>query len=71
MPGKNIQTQLLAYYNSIYNTLMEGKRMDTVFLDFAKAFNKVNHRILLKKVVNQNKEGKRRRWIKEFLRENS
>ena len=50
VPGRSTQTQLLSDFNDIYNTLMEGKRLDTMFLDFAKAFDKIEHAILLEKV---------------------
>lgn len=42
-------------------------RIDTVFLNFAKACGKVNYKILLGKVAKQNIKGKLRRGIKEFL----
>ena len=68
VPGRSTQTQLLAHYNDIYETIMEGKRLDSVFLDFAKAFDKVDHDILLEKVRAHNISGKIGKWIKEFLR---
>ena len=49
VPGRSTQTQLLCHYEDIYEALVEGKRLDTVFLDFAKAFDKVDHAILLEK----------------------
>ena len=68
VPGRSTQTQLLAHYNDIYETLMEGKRLDTIFLDFAKAFDKVDHCILLEKVKKHKIGGKIGIWISEFLR---
>ena len=50
--GRSTQTQLLSHFNDIFDTLAEGKRLDTVYLDFAKAFDKVDHEILLEKVKN-------------------
>ena len=67
MPGRSTQTQLLSHFNDIYDTLMEGKRLDTIFLDFAKAFDKVDHDILLEKVKKHKISGKIGNWIKEFL----
>ena len=69
VPGRSTQTQLLAHYNDIYEALMEGKRVDTVFLDFAKAFDKVDHKILLEKVRNHKISGKLGKWIEEFLKD--
>ena len=69
VPGRSTQTQLLAHYNDIYEALMEGKRIDTVFLDFAKAFDKVDHEILLEKVRMHKISGKLGKWIREFLKD--
>ena len=43
VPGRSTQTQLLSHFNDVFDTLAEGKRLDTIFLDFAKAFDKVDH----------------------------
>ncbi|MCP4252797.1 MAG: reverse transcriptase family protein, partial [Candidatus Scalindua sp.] len=67
VPGRSTQTQLLSHYNDIFDTLSEGKRLDTVFLHFAKAFDKVDHEILLEKVKKHKISGKIGKWIKEFL----
>ena len=67
VPGRNTQSQLLLHYKEIYEALEEGLRVDTVFLDFSKAFDKVNHEILLKKVSKHGIKGKLLNWIKEFL----
>ena len=45
----------------------EGVRMDTVFLDFSKAFDKVDHDLLLKKVIKHGIKGKIGMWLREFL----
>ena len=67
VPGRSTQTQLLQHYCDIFESLSEGTRIDTVFLDFAKAFDKVNYEILLQKVVKQKIKGKIGLWIQEFL----
>merc|ERR1711972_584068 len=68
VPGRSTQIQLLCHYNDIYEALTEGERMNTVFLDFAKAFDKVDNNILLEKVKKHGIGGKIGRWIMEFLR---
>ena len=67
VPGRSAQTQWLEHYKDIFETIEKGMRMDTVFLDFAKAFDKVDHSILMRKVIGQGIKGKIGRWILEFL----
>ena len=67
VPGKSTQTQLLEHFCDIYEAIAEGVRVDTVYLDFAKAFDKVNHNILLMKMLKHGIKGKVGLWIKEFL----
>ena len=67
VPGKSTQTQILKHFWNIYEAIVEGVRIDTVYLDFAKAFDKVNHNILLQKLVKHKIKGKVGMWIREFL----
>ena len=57
----------MEHYSDVFEALAEGVRLDTIYLDFAKAFDKVNHDILLKKVLNHKIKGKIARWIQSFL----
>ena len=67
-PGRSTQTQLLVHFRDIFEAIEEGSRVDTVFLDFAKAFDKVDHNTLLKKIAKHKIKGKVGKWIQEFLR---
>ena len=49
--GRSTQTQLLEHFCRVYEALEEGVRMDTVYLDLAKAFEKEDHDILMEKLV--------------------
>ena len=60
-------SQILHFHNSILMPLEEGQTVDTIYLDFSKTFDKVNHTILLKKVESMNITRKIRIWIKDFL----
>lgn len=60
--------QLSVRCKSIYEELIQRMRMDTVFLEFPDAFDKLNYRILLHKVVKQNVKGKLGRRIKIILK---
>ena len=44
------QTQLLQRYNDVFEAITEGIIIDTIYLDFVKAFNKVDQNILLKEI---------------------
>ncbi|CAL4066236.1 unnamed protein product [Meganyctiphanes norvegica] len=67
VPGRSTQTQLLDHFCRAYEAIEEGARLDTVYLDFAKAFDKVDHKILLIKLAENKIKGKLGIWIKEFL----
>ena len=65
--GRSCLTQLLAHHDNIINLLEEGGNVDVVYLDFAKAFDKVDHKIVLAKVQKLGIQGKLLQWINEFL----
>ena len=45
----------------------ERKSWDTIYLDLAKAFDKVSHQRLLRKVSSNGIKGSLLNWIKDFL----
>ena len=65
--GRSCLTQLLAHHDNIISQLEDGYNVDVVYLDFAKAFDKVDHNIVLAKAHNIGIRGKLLNWIKEFL----
>ena len=65
--GRSTQTQLLQHYCDVFDALQEDIKIDTVYLDFAKAFDKVNHHILIKKMMKHKMKGKLLSWIISFL----
>ena len=44
-------TQLLAHFDDIINSLRVDADTDSIYLDYAKAFDKVDHRLLIAKMV--------------------
>ena len=48
--GRSCLTQLLAHFDDILCNSLEGADTDAIYLDFAKAFDKVDHQLLLKKL---------------------
>ena len=60
-------THLLSHIEQIYKALNDDEEVDVIYLDFAKAFDKVDHAVLLAKLSRYGIEGRALSWIKEFL----
>ena len=60
-------SQLLQHYDKVLGLLEEGDNVDVVYLDFAKAFDKVDHGLLLRKMKKMGITGKLGKWILNFL----
>jgi hypothetical protein len=60
-------SQLLQYQDDIIKALENEDNLDSVYLDFAKAYDKVDHGILLHKLKKMGITGRIGRWILNFL----
>ena len=67
--GRSCLSQLLEQYDLILNILDEDANADVVYLDFSKAFDKVDHSIVLRKIKKLGIDGKLLQWLKSFLTE--
>ena len=65
--GRSTLSQLLQHQDEILEALETGDNMDVIYLDFSKAFDKVDHGILLHKIRSLGITGKVGRWIMSFL----
>ena len=65
--GKSCMTQLLNHFEGLLELLETNSNADVLYLDFAKAFDKVDHAILLEKLKSFGIEGKIHLWLKKFL----
>jgi hypothetical protein len=67
MAGKSTLSNLLEYLEELTRLVDQGHSVDIVYLDFAKAFDKVPHMRLIKKCQGLGIQGNILRWIKEWL----
>ena len=65
--NKSCLTNLLEFFNDIYKIHDETRAADIIYLDFQKAFDKVPHRRLLKKVEALGISGNILKWINNWL----
>jgi hypothetical protein len=67
--GRSVLTNLLSCVNSWTKSIDEGIPVDVVFLDFAKAFDRVSHKKLLYKLDQIGVKGNIKLWIADFLKD--
>jgi len=66
-PGRSCLSQLLSHTERLIHHIENGYNVDVVYLDFSKAFDRVDHTILLHKIRSNGINGKLLTWIKSFL----
>ena len=65
--SRSCVTQMLSHTYDILSGLVEGNEVDSIYIDYAKAFDKVDHGVLLLKLKQYGVNGKYIDWIKNFL----
>jgi len=65
--GKSCLTNLIICQNSVMEMLDEGKSVDIVYLDLQKAFDKVPHKRLMKKIKEIGIVGEVYEWLENWL----
>ena len=65
--GRSCLSQLLEHHNKILEELEKSNNVDVIYLDFAKAFDKVDDGIVLNKLKKIGINGKIGVWIHNFL----
>ena len=64
---RNCLTQLIHHVDDILHALETDSNADVIYLDFSKAFDKFDHRLLLQKLSKMGIQGKVLSWISAFL----
>ena len=67
MAGKSCVSQLTAVLDYIGSQLDHGKQTDVIYLDMSKAFDKVDHGLLLNKLRHFNITGSLHEWLSAYL----
>ena len=65
--GHSCLTQLLHHFDDVIDALASGADFDSIYLDYAKAFDKVDHKLLPKKLKLYGVHPKLVKWIESFL----
>ena len=65
--GRSCRTNFLEYLETVTTFLDDGVSVDIIYLDLAKAFDKVPHARLLKRLEAHGIEGQYAKWIKNWL----
>jgi Reverse transcriptase (RNA-dependent DNA polymerase) len=66
--GRSCTTNLLDFFDFVTETIDSGGNVDIVFLDFAKAFDKVPRLRLIEKLKANGVGGKIVTWIDKWLK---
>jgi hypothetical protein len=64
---RSCETQLIGLVDELTQELENGHQTDVIALDFSKAFDKVNHSLLIQKLKRYGITGAINRWIESFL----
>lgn len=67
VPNKSCSTNLLECQDIITSAVNSGHSVDVIYTDFSKAFDKVSHKKLIKKLKNLKVNPKIVHWISSFL----
>ena len=62
--NRSCQSQLINHFEELVQDLESGYGSDTVYLDYSKAFDKVDHGLLYYKLHEIGIQGNVREWIK-------
>lgn len=65
--GRSVESNLLLYANTIAQALDNGMQIDSIYTDFSKAFDKIDHNILVAKLLSLGINGDLLRWIMSYI----
>ena len=67
--NRSCLTQLIEHLDRVLRAVSDGDEVDVIYLDYQKAFDKVDHRVLVSKLEKYGVSGKLLEWIRNFLQD--
>ena len=68
LPNRSCVTNMLAFMESLTEAYDRGQVTEAIFFDFAKAFDKVPHSLLIHKLQSYRIQGPLLHWLEQFLK---
>lgn len=65
--GRSTATNLTVFVSTVLSAFENGNQLDCIYLDFAKAFDRISHPHLLKKLEALGVNGSLLKWFKSYL----
>jgi hypothetical protein len=65
--GRSTLSQLLIHYDAVLKLIENGNNCEQIYLDFSKAFDKVDHSLLISKLAAMGIRGNLGVWLGKFL----
>lgn len=65
--GRSTQTAILAFLNNLYDRINNSDKCFGIFMDLSKAFDLVNHKMLIHKLQRYGFRGKLGDWLSSYL----
>lgn len=64
---RSVETNMLTFNDFLLLAMEDNLQVDAVYTDFSKAFDKINHDLLIKKLARVGVHGSLLRWIRSYI----
>lgn len=65
--GRSTSTNLVSFTNYAVDTIESGAQLDVIYTDFSKAFDRISHKLLLRKLSDIGVHSSLLKWIQSYL----